>query len=174
MDVLNRAVRKDNSIVNSIGTFLNCRGLEPLLHSVVIFGVNSLKKGFIYAGTCLGWIETKDTISLLRPEELSRGHVQGPTARVAQPLPCCQVGFATPQRFFRPLALGDVFHNGHAKPGRRFGAWGQRNSVSHPDQLALLVTVALLLAELLPFTLPELGGENVVGRTVLLVRNVQV
>ena len=53
-------------------------------------------------------IEAKDAKTLLAEENIPCRDVAGPAPRMAEPLTFGEISFASPQRFFRLLALRDV------------------------------------------------------------------
>src|SRR5580693_5254978 len=74
--------------------------------------MNPLKEVFVSGQTIL-WIETQNTVAFLRPVPDILVWTPRPTACLAEFLRLCQIRFALPQRFFRPLLVRDVSHSAH-------------------------------------------------------------
>src|SRR5579872_3967020 len=60
VDVLDRTIRKNNSIVHGVIPRLRWRILKPLLDSRSIFGMDPWQERFGHRGCRPGWIEAKD------------------------------------------------------------------------------------------------------------------
>src|SRR4051812_35204563 len=105
VDVLDVAVRVNNSIVCLEVRFLGNRFAEQLSDSVLISRAKAPKK-FLEARRPGFRIETKQAIGLSRPvSDLARGGRPGPTPRMAEPLRFRQIRFALAPGRFRQFSL---------------------------------------------------------------------
>src|SRR5450432_24438 len=171
--LLDRTLRQNDSIIADEVSSLTDGAFENLLDLTPIFRVNS-SVSRLERYRLLLRIKPKNAVKFRRPEDdLSRRHLNGPTADVTESLRFGEVSLAPPQLLLRLLSGRDVFHDRHGKLRRRFGARRQRNGDPHPDQTAVLAPVAFLVLVLRPFTLPQLLGQCLVGLTVLFVCDVQ-
>src|SRR5437879_13390336 len=94
VDVLNVAVRMNNSIVCSEVGLLRNRFSEQFSDSVLVLRAKAAKEFFEPRRPGL-WIETKHAISFLRPlSDFTGGRRPSPTPGVAEPLRFGQIGFA--------------------------------------------------------------------------------
>ena len=109
VDVLDVAVRVNNSIVCFEVRFLGNRFSEQFSDSVLVLRAKAPKEFFEPRRPGL-WIETKHAISFLRPiSDFTGGGRPGPTPGVAEPLRFGQIGFALPSGRFCQLTLnGDA------------------------------------------------------------------
>src|SRR5205085_6266498 len=105
VDVLDVAVRVNNSIVCFEVRFLGNRLSEQFSNSVLVLRAKAPKEFFEPWRPGL-WIETKHAISFLRPiSDFTGGRRSGPTPDVAEPLRLGQTGFALALGRFRQLTL---------------------------------------------------------------------
>src|SRR5436305_14178732 len=105
VDVLDVAVRVNNSIVCFEVRFLGNRFSEQFSDSVLVLRAKAPKEFFEPRRPGL-WIETKHTISFLRPiSDFTGGRHPCPTPGVAEPLHDGQLGFELPSGRFRQRTL---------------------------------------------------------------------
>src|SRR5579871_4826750 len=86
VNVLDRTIGMGNPVVHRIAAWLRWRILNSLLDPSPIVSMDSRQERLGQRGSRGKRVEPKDPKSLLRPKELSRGHVPGPAAGAAQPL----------------------------------------------------------------------------------------
>src|SRR6266403_4226665 len=106
MEVLDRTVRHQQTMLKiQIRPSLS-RAVECLLHEISVVGMNSMH----YQLQCRlnRSITLKDLVGFLRPEDFSTRNVPAETACMAQFLRLRQVSFAPPQLFFSPPPLVNV------------------------------------------------------------------
>src|SRR4029434_1830675 len=73
-----------------------------------VLGEDSLEDSFPGQWT-LPRIDSVDSEQVLGPVDIfAGGDIQGPTARIGQPLRFCQISFASSQSLFHPFAIVDV------------------------------------------------------------------
>src|SRR5258705_11751345 len=110
VNVPDAAIRVHDAVVCLELCLLADRRLGQFPESGSVIRMNLLKEVFAL-GQAIGWIETQNTIALLRPVTGSTSRsVPGPTAGLAQALRFRQVRFTAPEGFLGRLALGYVGH----------------------------------------------------------------
>src|SRR5260370_2291876 len=119
VDPLESAARqKDSEFKIVIRLFFDC-SLNGSLPPGSILRMNALE-AFCPRRHALLWIEAKYPIPFLgQMHGVPSRYSPGPTPGMREPLRLRQITLASPQRFFCPLALGDVRHGTHIFEGAR-------------------------------------------------------
>src|SRR5712675_1648243 len=113
VNVPDSAIRMHDAVVCLELYLLAYRRLGYFPEPGSVIRMNLLKEVFAL-GQASGWIETQNTIALLRPVTGSTSRsAPGPTAGLAHLLRLCQIRFALPQRFFGSPVVRDVSHRAH-------------------------------------------------------------
>src|ERR1700722_17137296 len=130
VSVFDSAVRKKNSVfslVIRLFTYVSIDGSFPLCP---ILRMHALRP-FFPGRQALFLIKAIYAIPLLgEMHGVSSRYPPGPTPRMRKPLRFRQETFAPPQRFFGPLAFGDIHHSAHEFEVARFivGRWMTHDS----------------------------------------------
>src|SRR6266481_6127157 len=110
VNVPDSAIRMHDAVVCLELCLLADRRLGQFPEPGSVIRMNLLKEVFA-VGQAIGWIETQNTITLLRPVTGSTSRsAPGPTAGLAHLLRFRQVPLTAPEVFLGRLALGDVRH----------------------------------------------------------------
>src|SRR5260370_13386168 len=110
VNVPDSAIRMHDAVVCLELCLLSDRRLGQFPEHGSVIRMNLLKEVFAVV-QAIGWIETQNTITLLRPVTGSTSRsAPDPTARLAHLLRFRQVPLTAPEVFLGRLALGDVGH----------------------------------------------------------------
>src|SRR5712675_3544842 len=133
VDVFDRAVRKKDSEFHLVvGFFTDCAVYCPLPLGSIL-RMNAAQPFFPTRHALFG-IEAIDPIPFLgEMRGFSVRHSPDPASCMCQPLRFGQVSFASPQCFFRTLAVADVHHRSAKLDAVRFGIQGMSYDIDVLD-----------------------------------------